>query len=76
MPKNEHWAILTFSSVATPGYDPGDPCDTVKIVEYTAFTSEEDWKEEIRQLEARRTYTAYSAIHVKPAVISTNIEIS
>ena len=76
VPEGEHWAILTFSSVSTPGWDAGDPHDTLKILEYVAFTNETEWQEEIRRIEARHTRILYSAIFVKPAIISTNIEIS
>lgn len=76
VPTEQHWAILTFSGVSTPGYDVGDASYVVKIVEYTAFTNEEEWEQEIKLLEERHIRTSYSAIRVTPAVVSKSINIS
>lgn len=72
--KDPHWAILTFTSHYVAGYDPGDSGYNEPCVEYVAYTDEVEWKAEIRLLEERRT--PYSAMHVTPAVVSTQIDIS
>jgi hypothetical protein len=73
--KDPHWAILTFTTHYVADYDPGDGSGySNPHVEYVAYTDEEDWKTEIRLLEERRT--PYSAMHVKPAVVSRQIDIS
>ena len=79
VPTDQHWAILTFTSVHIPGDErsrtnPGHgyPASTERYVEYTAFTNEEEWEAEIKLLEERHVRTSYSAMRVTPAASATS----
>ena len=80
MPTGPHWAVVTYDSVYHagdqrsidhPGH--GYPAYSEEIVKYQAFTDEEEWKETIRDYEARNI--TYSAMKVLPAKITTDINV-
>ena len=80
MPKNEHWAIVTYSSVhhagdersrTNPGH--GYPAYNEEIVKYQAYDNMVDWKEAIYELKMRND--SFQAMKVIPAKITTNIEV-
>lgn len=52
-PRSDHWAIIEFDLVSTPGWDPGDPPDTRKISTYAWYDNEAEWTEDIRELTIR-----------------------
>jgi hypothetical protein len=85
VPKTPHWAIFEFSTITIPGDErsrtnPGHgyPESTETTVNYTCFTSEEEWKTAIA---ARMTYCSggvpnFAAARVTPASIVTNMSVT
>lgn len=80
MPTEEHWAIITYSSVFIPGDErsrthPGHgyPERYESVVTYKAYMDEDEWKNDISRMECNGdTYTAMKAI---PATVSTNVTV-
>jgi hypothetical protein len=76
MPKYEHWAVLNYTHVNTPGYDKGDPDETKYIVEYIAFSTKEeleDWVYRATQGYDRKTF---SVIFASPAKVETAVKVT
>ncbi len=80
MPKTQHWAVITYGSVhhagdersrTNPGH--GYPAYSEEIVKYQAFSSEDEWKECIRDYTIRKE--TFTAMKVYPAQISTEVNV-
>lgn len=58
IPEKPHYALLAFSDhkYTTPGYDRDDPDDhhTVKVCDYYAFESKEEWEKMITSIYTER----------------------
>ena len=84
IPSVDHFAIITEStyytaadqrSIDCPGH--GYPASSADYVEYCAFLSEEEWKEEINTLSTRRYGSKnFKAIVVKVPTVTTKIEVT
>ncbi len=48
VPQQDHWAILKFIRITTPGYDKGDPPDEVTAVEWVMAVEREIGHERAR----------------------------
>ena len=72
-PQWDHWAIIGFDSVSTPGWDPGDLPDTRQISTYTWYDNEAEWKEDIRELTLRNK--TFVPIVGRVPVVETQVEI-
>lgn len=77
VPQQEHWAILKFVKMTTPGYDAGDPPDTVTMVQWDAYLEQKDVEAAVKKLETEKYTSAdYVVVHIsKPASISHKVEI-
>lgn len=85
MPQKPHWAIIVFTSVYIPGDErsrsaPGHgyPAHSENVVNYIAFTDEEEWKAEINR-SMTSTYGKrdnFIAVHVTPAKIKLETQVS
>ncbi len=81
IPKVPHWAIITTSTIYIPGDErsrtnPGHgyPASTETVINYQAFTNEDEWKETVKMYSLQnKTFTAIRAI---PAKISTTVNVS
>jgi hypothetical protein len=69
MPSENHWAILLYKTISTPGWDKDDPPEQEPVVEYRAYLDNSTWKDAIRELEISKTpYTAFAANLAKVTV--------
>lgn len=78
VPQQDHWAILKFKRISTPGYDKGDPPDQVTVVEWDAYLEEKDLLAAVQKLETEKfSVTEYVVVYVsKPKTIKTRIELA
>jgi hypothetical protein len=85
MPKNPHWAIITFESMwiegdersrTNPGH--GYPGHSENYVSYRAFTDEAEWKREVAELAAPKygSPKPYMAAYVTPAKVATVVNVT
>jgi hypothetical protein len=75
IPEGEHYAIITFGSVCVAGYDPGDPPSYETTVEYQVYPDRAAWEKEVERLTKGKS-SEFRAIHVRPASIKVNVEVS
>lgn len=86
MPTVEHYAIIEFSTVYTPGDErsrtnPGHgyPESWDPVSHYISFTDEQEWKDEIQRRMNNKFGSSekdnFVAMKVLPAVIKTTINV-
>ncbi len=84
MPNGDHWVIMEFDTVYTPGDErsrtnPGHgyPESYDPVVRYIAFTDEDEWKQEIiRRQNAKGDSREYVAQYVQRATITTTVNVN
>lgn len=84
MPPGDHFAIIEFDTVYTPGDErsrtnPGHgyPESYDPVVRYIAFTDEDEWKQEIiRRQNAKGDSREYVALRVERAVVTTTVNVN
>lgn len=78
MPKGDHYAILEYDTVHTPGYAPEDPPDRLDVVRYYAYTDEDEWKQDVEhrsRTDGHYGSKAWSALVVKRPTIRTTVTV-
>jgi len=77
VPQQDHWAILKFKRIMTPGYDQGDPPEPRTVVEWDAYLDQKDLEAAVQKLETEKhIVTEYVVVFVsKPKTIRTKVEI-
>jgi hypothetical protein len=85
VPKEKHYAIITFGSVTIPGDErsrtnPGHgyPEHTESTASYVAYTNKEEWEAEVKRLaaEERSWRDDFIALVVQPAKVSKSVSIN
>jgi len=72
MPEGAHWVIITYDKVSVDtGWN--SPSDR-PIVEYQAYTVEQEWRQEITALTLNKT--PFHAFFASPAKITTRVDVS
>lgn len=85
VPTDKHFAIVIFStyhvegderSRTNPGH--GYPAHTEHKAEYRAFTSKQEWEQEVAKLANQKGYSSanFVALVVQPATITTEVKVN
>lgn len=79
MPKVDHWAIITYDTIYTPGDErsrthPGHgyPASSDSVACYAAYLDEEDWKKSINEL----TFPSYGSPKQFTAIVVKLVKIT
>ena len=75
LPKEKHFAILSFTTISVPGYDLGDPPESKNIVTYTAYLNQQDWEAEIQERTLSKSRGDWKAIVVEVPRITTQVNV-
>lgn len=80
VPKDEHYAIIEFSSIYIPGDErsqtnPGHgyPASSEPVSHYIAFTDKEAWQAEVVEKTNRKDN--FVALHVRPAQVKIQVTV-
>ncbi len=86
VPKNRHYAIITFGSIHIPGDErsrtnPGHgyPAHDEHTAQYQAFDNQTEWESEINKIARANTTSHHKedfvALVVDPAIVTTQVVI-